>query len=118
MSAEARHTPGPLAVVKHGSSIDINTAVNNPAGLSNVASMNAGLDAEYALSLARMFAAAPDMLAALEAISSNPHCDLGSLVYKVRDSELEGWDGPAVTAWGNAVEAVTAVLAKVKGGRP
>jgi len=39
-----------------------------------------------------------ELVAALEAISSNPHCDLGSLVYKVRDSDLEGWKGPAVIA--------------------
>lgn len=42
--------------------------------------------------------------AALRGLFSNPHLNLGDLVYKIRDSELKGWEGPAVTQWSEAVE--------------
>jgi hypothetical protein len=40
---------------------------------------------------------------ALVALTTCPHLDLGDLIYKVRDSEGEGWDGPAVRHWSKAV---------------
>lgn len=46
------------------------------------------------------------MLAALKAVSSNEHVDLGDLVYYVKDRELKGWEGPAVTQWSKTVELV------------
>jgi hypothetical protein len=64
---------------------------------------------------ARLIAAAPDLLAALEALSSNPYLHLGDLVYAVREKEREGWDGPAVTAWSEAVMAAKAAIAKARG---
>ena len=51
-----------------------------------------------------------EAIAALRAITTNRHVDLGDLVYQVRERELQGWDGPSVTAWSNAVIAVKAVL--------
>jgi len=41
----------------------------------------------------------------LTALMTNPHLNLGDLIYTVRERECVGWDGPAVIAWGNAVEA-------------
>lgn len=43
------------------------------------------------------------MKEALTALLTNKHVDLGDLVYKVRDSEGKGWEGPSVVAWGKAV---------------
>lgn len=56
-----------------------------------------------------------DLLEALEALTSNPHIDLGGLVYKVRDSEGEGWDGPQVKHWSDAVQAARTAIAKAEG---
>ena len=42
---------------------------------------------------------------ALKGLMTNPHLTLGDLVYTVREREGLGWDGPATTAWGNAVIA-------------
>jgi colicin import membrane protein len=44
-------------------------------------------------------------IALVKALFSNPHVNLGDLIYKVRDSEGDGWDGPWVTQWGEAVKA-------------
>jgi len=65
---------------------------------------------------ARLIAAAPDLLEALVALSSNPHIHLGDLIYYVREREGEGWDGPAVTAWGEAVEKAKAAIKKATEG--
>lgn len=44
-----------------------------------------------------------DALSVLQALMTNPHLNLGDLVYLVREREGKGWEGPAVEAWGNAV---------------
>ena len=64
---------------------------------------------------AQLIAAAPELLEALKALTTNPHINLGDLVYKVRDSEGEGWDGPQVKAWSDAVQAAEAAIAKAEG---
>jgi hypothetical protein len=64
---------------------------------------------------AHLIDAAPDLLEALKALMTNPHVNLGDLIYKVRDSEGEGWDGPQVKAWSDAVQAATAAIAKAEG---
>jgi hypothetical protein len=46
----------------------------------------------------------------LRALLTNPHLDLGDLVYDVREREGEGWDGPSVNAWGNAVTKAKALV--------
>lgn len=56
----------------------------------------------------------PDALAVLRALTTNPHVDLGDLVYQVRDQEGQGWDGPATKAWSDAVAAARTLVA---GGR-
>jgi hypothetical protein len=64
---------------------------------------------------ARLIISAPDLLAALEALFSNPHLDLGDLVYTICEKELQGWDGPAVKAWSDAVTAAKAAIKKARG---
>lgn len=50
--------------------------------------------------------------AALVALTTNPHLNLGDLVYTVREREELGWEGPAVKAWSDAVQAADAALRK------
>lgn len=64
--------------------------------------------------LVPIVAAAAEMLAALEGLTSNPHLDLGDLVYRIRDSELLGWDGPSVTAWSEAVSRALSAIRKAR----
>lgn len=59
---------------------------------------------------ARLIASAPRMYAALMALTTAKHIDLGDLVYHVREHEGEGWDGPAVKEWSAAVTEVTSIL--------
>lgn len=51
-----------------------------------------------------------DAVSALRALLTAKHINLGDLVYRVRESEGEGWDGPAVNAWSNAVQAAERAL--------
>lgn len=48
--------------------------------------------------------AGPRLYEALKALFDNHHVSLGDLVYQVREREGEGWDGPCVKQWGDAVE--------------
>lgn len=34
---------------------------------------------------------------------------IGDKVYDVRNREMLGWDGPRVTAWGNAAQLITTI---------
>lgn len=56
-----------------------------------------------------------ELLAALVALTTNEHINLGDLVYTVRDNEGLGWEGPAVKAWSDAVMAAKAAIAKTTG---
>jgi len=55
-----------------------------------------------------------DAISALRALTSNPHLSLGDLVYTMRERELQGWEGPAVIAWSNAVTHATDVLKRAR----
>jgi len=59
--------------------------------------------------------AAPLLLEALKALTSNEHIDLGDLIYKVRENEGLGWEGPSVTQWSDAVQKAQAAIAKTEG---
>jgi len=64
----------------------------------------------------RMAAAALEenarLRAALVALTTNPHMNLGDLVYGVREREGLGWEGPAVKAWSDAVQSAETALRK------
>lgn len=51
-----------------------------------------------------------EALAVLRALMTNPHIDLGDQIYVVREHEGQGWDGPAVQAWSDAVTAAEDLL--------
>ena len=55
-----------------------------------------------------------ELLGALLLLTGNPHIDLGDLIYQVREREGEGWDGPAVLAWGEAIRSSKSALAKMR----
>lgn len=59
-------------------------------------------------------AGSAELLAALEALLSNPYLDLDDLAYTVREKEGKGWDGPAASAWAEAVIAAKAAVEKAK----
>lgn len=117
MKDQPKHTPGPwfidvatdenerieLFVRRDGDAISIAGDITDP---------ETGLPGK---DNARLIAAAPDLLESLKALTTNPHVNLGDLVYKVRDSEGEGWDGPQVKAWSDAVQAAAAAIAKAEG---
>ena len=48
-----------------------------------------------------------DSLAALRMLMREP---LGDWVYDIRDNEMQGWEGPRVTAWAEAVKKTGSVL--------
>jgi hypothetical protein len=58
----------------------------------------------------------PRLLAAVKAITTHPHITLGDLVYEVREQEGEGWDGPGVKAWGDAVTELDAAVKAAEAG--
>lgn len=51
-----------------------------------------------------------DPLDILRALMTNPHIALADQIYEVREREGQGWDGPAVKAWGDAVTKATEIL--------
>lgn len=51
-----------------------------------------------------------DAIAALRALMTHPHLCLGDLIYEVRESEGEGWDGPGVKLWSDTVVAAEKLL--------
>jgi len=53
-----------------------------------------------------------EVVSVLRALNSNKHVNLGDLVYKIRDVELEGWEGHWVTQWSNTVVRCDELLAK------
>lgn len=59
-----------------------------------------------------------ESISALKGLFANPHLNLGDQVYVVRESELQGWDGPAVTQWSEAVAAANAVMNKHEAVKP
>jgi hypothetical protein len=52
-------------------------------------------------------------VAIMRALCTQEHLDLGDLVYVVRDREGQGWEGPAVKAWSEAMIAAFAFLTEV-----
>jgi hypothetical protein len=104
--SETKHTPGPWKVVPpaHGHPTEYLCVELDAEQMYGTVEM---LPAD-----ARLIAAAPDLLEALQGLFSNPHIHLGDLVYMVRDRECEGWDGPAVKQWSDAVMAAQTAIKK------
>jgi hypothetical protein len=118
--SKTTHTPGPWrahfnvpTAAIPGHIIKADNEAETPIASLWVGGGTRGVETQIAN--AGLIAAAPDLLAALEALSSNPCINLGDLIYHVREREGKGWDGPAVTAWGEAVEKAKAAVAKAKG---
>jgi len=55
----------------------------------------------------RLHRAAPELLRALQMLSNEP---LGDYIYQVRNDEMEGWTGPRVINWGEAVQKAAAAI--------
>jgi hypothetical protein len=113
--SETKYTPGPWYLSTEDGRDDRITGSLSRTGTPWIAEVIDGLPPGMARANAHLIAAAPDLLAALEALSSNPCINLGDLIYQVREREGKGWDGPAVTAWGEAVEKAKAAINKAKG---
>lgn len=96
------HTPGPWSLYQSNK-----LCIESPSG--NIALCNL---ARENFDDAKLIAAAPDLLAALVALTTNKHLSLGDLVYTIRERELEGWEGPSVVAWSEAVTAAKAAIKK------
>lgn len=109
--SETKHSKGPWQIVDVDGYIEVRTLDGfEVCGIGDMEVIE-GED----LANARLIATAPDMLAALEAITSNPHLDLGDLVYQVRERECQGWEGDAVRQWSEAVTSVKEAIRKAKG---
>lgn len=66
--------------------------------------------------------ATPERLAALERVAeaakkvnTQKGIDLGDLIYRVRENEGKGWEGPLVKRWSNAVAELEASLRALDG---
>lgn len=47
-----------------------------------------------------------ELLDVIRDVGTNPHMSLGDHVYEVRDKEGDGWEGPAVVAWGDVCRRI------------
>lgn len=56
----------------------------------------------------------PRLLGALSALLNAEHVSLGDLVYEIREREGQGWDGPAVKAWSDAVTEAKAAVTEAE----
>lgn len=104
----ATHTPGPWYAIEYAGmwgiqSVDEYSQDNNLLDMEND---------DRAEANAKLIAAAPDLLEALVKLTSNKHIDLGDLIYNVKEREGEGWEGPSVKAWGEAVELAKTAIKK------
>lgn len=52
----------------------------------------------------------PKLLAAVRKLTSVEEISLGDLVYDVREREGQGWGGPSVIAWSDAVAEISELL--------
>ncbi len=68
------------------------------------------VDEHYMHELRELRATVDRLRGLLLAIATNKHHDLSDAIYSVREREGEGWDGPAVKAWGEAVDGIKAEL--------
>lgn len=106
MKDQPKHTPGPWKVTRNNMGV---RSIDAP--VCRLWMLRSG----QGVANAHLIAAAPDLLEVLKALTTNPHVNLGDLVYKIRDSECDGWDGPQVKAWSDAVQAAAAAIAKAEG---
>jgi hypothetical protein len=51
-----------------------------------------------------------ELLKATYALMTNPHADLGDMIYKVRESADGNWDAPEVVSWGESVSKLNAIF--------
>jgi hypothetical protein len=54
------------------------------------------------------------VLNAIYAIITNPHADLGDMIYKVREGADGDWNAPEVTSWSEAVVTLTTTFAEYR----
>jgi hypothetical protein len=74
---------------------------NGPTALSNVVTERNQLRSDK-----------EELLQALKDLFSNEHIALEDKIYDVRESEGEGWEGPAVKQWSNAVSKAQELISK------
>ena len=116
MSNQPKHTPGPWFAKRAGDGGYFEWYVGRDGENCPIAEDIADpMTRDPSEANAHLIAAAPELLEALKALTTNPHVNIGDLVYRVRESEGEGWDGPQVKAWSDAVQAATAAIAKAEG---
>lgn len=119
---EIDNTPGPWAVLSKrcplGETGDYETVVYVISGTKTVCYCPEVGEDEEEVANANLIAAAPDLRDALLAITSNPHIFLSDLIYDVREREGQGWDGPHVKQWSDAVEKVKNVLQSLGHDQP
>ena len=59
-----------------------------------------------------------DAIFALRALLNAPHAYLEDHVYQIREREGEGWEGPAVKYWSNAIVAAKDVIRRADTSSP